>query len=135
MTSTVYNQANSIVDSLRNDMAVQHNHLVQTMFEIQNNRTEAPNPLQQTVTPTASNVSTDATQVLLFKLLQEMQSNMSPKRNGGQRNNRLRNYCWTHGRCNHKSSECNNKKRGHKDDATLQDKKGGSTKKCNSRQE
>ena len=56
MTSTVYNQANAIVDSLRNDMAVQHNHLVQTMFELQNNRTEAPNPLQQTVTPTASNV-------------------------------------------------------------------------------
>ena len=134
MTSNVFNQANAIVDTVRNNMAVQHNHLVQTMVELQTNRNEAPITSNQAVTPTISNVSTDATQVLLLKLLQDLQSNMPPKRNGGNRNNCLRHYCWTHGHCNHKSSECRNKKKGHKDDATLQDKKGGSTKNCNPQQ-
>jgi hypothetical protein len=40
-------------------------------------------------------------------------------------------YCWTHGCINnkeHTSITCNNKKEGHQDDATLKNKKGGSTK-------
>ena len=37
-------------------------------------------------------------------------------------------YCWTHGACNHMSPECRSKADGHKDSATFQDRKGGSTK-------
>ena len=36
-------------------------------------------------------------------------------------------YCWTHGACAHTGFECTNKKPGHIDDATFQDRKGGST--------
>ena len=39
-------------------------------------------------------------------------------------------YCWTHGLCRHKGSDCNNKATGHKDDATFTDRKGGSVKNC-----
>ena len=130
MTSITFNQANAIVDTLRNDMAVQHDHLIQTMVELQ--QTEAPTNANEITTPTINNLSADATQLMILKLLQDMQMQMPPKRNGGPRNNRLRHYCWSHGKCNHKSSECKNKKQGHKDDATLKDKKGGSTKNCNS---
>ena len=41
-----------------------------------------------------------------------------------------RQYCWTHGSCSHKGTECNYKADGHKDDATFADMKGGSTKNC-----
>ncbi|GFH54654.1 hypothetical protein CTEN210_11130 [Chaetoceros tenuissimus] len=36
-------------------------------------------------------------------------------------------YCWTHGACNHKSAECRNKAEGHKDEATKNNRMGGST--------
>ena len=39
-------------------------------------------------------------------------------------------YCWTHGLCRHKGTDCNNKATGHKDDATFSDRKGGSVKNC-----
>jgi hypothetical protein len=44
-------------------------------------------------------------------------------------------YCWSHGRTrnpNHISSNCRNKKPGHKDDATLHNRMGGSNYRCNS---
>ena len=39
-------------------------------------------------------------------------------------------YCWTHGRCNHLGSACNNKAPGHKDTATIANKLGGSCYAC-----
>ena len=53
--------------------------------------------------------------------------------NGSNRRKRKRNntkYCWTHGACAHDSKDCNptTKANGHKDDATLANKMGGSTK-------
>lgn len=51
-----------------------------------------------------------------------------------KKNNNSQFYCWTHGRTrnkNHISSSCNNKKEGHQDDATLDNKKGGCHKYCN----
>jgi uncharacterized phage-associated protein len=40
-------------------------------------------------------------------------------------------YCWTHGRGNHEGPNCNNKAPGHKDEATMDNKMGGSTYGCN----
>ena len=40
-------------------------------------------------------------------------------------------YCWTHGACAHKSKVCTRKRSGHKDNATLANKMGGSTYYCN----
>ena len=51
-----------------------------------------------------------------------------------KKNNNSKFYCWTHGRTrnkNHISCSWNNKKEGHQDDATLDNKKGGSHKYCN----
>ena len=41
-----------------------------------------------------------------------------------------RKYCWTHGWCAHAGAECNMKAEGHKDEATLQDRMGGSNRFC-----
>ena len=43
---------------------------------------------------------------------------------------RYNKYCWTHGRCNHQGSACRNKAPGHKDEASMSDKMGGSTYAC-----
>ena len=40
-------------------------------------------------------------------------------------------YCWTHGACSHDSRSCNNKAQGHQNNATFQNKLGGSTRFCN----
>ena len=51
-----------------------------------------------------------------------------------KKNNNSKFYCWTHGRTrnkNHTSGTCINKKEGHKEDATLDNRKGGSNKYCN----
>ena len=42
----------------------------------------------------------------------------------------LKHYCWSHGAGNHTSADCRNKKSGHKDDATLERRKGGSDAYC-----
>ena len=39
-------------------------------------------------------------------------------------------YCWTHGACAHPSPECKNKRPGHQDAATFENKMGGSTAYC-----
>ena len=39
-------------------------------------------------------------------------------------------YCWNHGACAHSGQNCNSKKEGHKDAATLANKMGGSTAYC-----
>ena len=39
-------------------------------------------------------------------------------------------YCWTHGAGNHSSAECNRRAVGHKREATLTNKLGGSTAYC-----
>ena len=39
-------------------------------------------------------------------------------------------YCWSHGACGHKGSDCKRSKDGHKNDATFNNKLGGSTYGC-----
>ena len=39
-------------------------------------------------------------------------------------------YCWSYGCCVHWGRHCTVKKRGHKDDASFKDRKGGSDKDC-----
>ena len=46
------------------------------------------------------------------------------------RNLRKKKYCWTHGNCAHDSRKCNSKGTGHKNEATFQNKMGGSEKNC-----
>ena len=40
------------------------------------------------------------------------------------------NYCWSHGGCAHKGKDCKYKKQGHQDNATFENKMGGSTYYC-----
>lgn len=70
----------------------------------------------------------------LSKLQTQLQQNqrMRNLQNGGGNPNANRAghtlYCWSHGLCNHKGPDCRKKKEGHKDEATLENRMGGSEK-------
>ena len=55
-------------------------------------------------------------------------SNSNWRNSRCQRNPNQRHYCWRHGACNHPSRECRDKGEGHQDEATFQNRMGGSTK-------
>ena len=128
----MFHQANAIAEVLRHDMENQQETLRNDMENQQhtilaamsNWKTESSKP------PTPS--KEDSTKRAILDALVDLKSCFKvKKRTGGPRNQRLKHYCWSHGRCNHQSKDCRNKKEGHKDNATLKDKKGGSTKNCN----
>ena len=60
-------------------------------------------------------------------------NNNNNSNNGGRTQRQRRNtakYCWSHGACAHKSAECTKIRDGHKVDATMANKMGGSTRYC-----
>ena len=67
------------------------------------------------------------------EVLKNITNTSGGNNNGGSGYRKRRNiskYCWSHGACAHSSAECNNKKRGHQNDATFSNKMGGSTRFC-----
>ena len=107
-----------------------------------------------TLSHQANSVQGDPVQLEILKLLRQMQQTMvSPPQqsnkgnNSGQRNRRRQprktldnatfnrnvtdKYCWTHGACGHESNQCNAKAHGHQDNATLENRMGGSNAFCN----
>ena len=63
----------------------------------------------------------------MMEMLQATNSNSNSNRSS-RRNPNLTKYCWTHGLCSHSSNECRTKADGHKNNATLQNRLGGSNK-------
>ena len=57
-------------------------------------------------------------------------SNTSQRPGVPRRRRNVSNYCWSHGACAHTSAECQNKRTGHQDAATFNNKMGGSTSYC-----
>ena len=87
---------------------------------------------------TANVVTADATQLAILQLLKGLIEEITclktdnKRRNNKNNNNNKKFYCWTHGRCNHKGVDCRNKANNHKDEATVNNRMGGSNKGCRS---
>ena len=60
-------------------------------------------------------------------LIAKMNTGNNQYRPGKKRKRTVSKYCWTHGACAHSSRECRSKATGHKDDATFENRMGGST--------
>jgi hypothetical protein len=84
----------------------------------------------------SSNTDVAASLAEILRRLQQLEtrdtdndgtSTTNERPNNRNRPRRVTEYCWTHGACNHKSSECNNKTEGHQDTATKNNRMGGST--------
>ena len=65
--------------------------------------------------------------------MKEIQREVLPGKkstDGGNRQPKQKQYCWTYGSCAHSSKGCRMKKEGHKDAATFNNMMGGSNKNC-----
>ena len=92
---------------------------------------------QQAFALQANSANTDVATSLaeILRRLQQLEASNTDSTNNTTTNDTRRNtrtrrftgYCWTHGACNHKSTECRNKSEGHKDEATKDNRMGGST--------
>ena len=104
-------------------------------------------------TQAASSITSNQTQLAILQLLREIQLDMrkSASGNNARGNNATRqrrqnqktpddrttpprantsHYCWTHGAWHHPSNKCRYKAQGHKDEATFENKMGGSCAYC-----
>ena len=136
----------------------QQNEQLMAMMETMANVSHATNetcnePPEQSVNATTTNVNQEILQ-LLRTIQQQMTNgqgvnggngtnggtgaNGSGRRGRNRRtpdnasfNRRVRDkYCWTHGGCNHCSSKCSRKAPGHRDEATFDNRMGGSNAFC-----
>ena len=76
-------------------------------------------------------------QTMMMQCMQGNSANPNPLRTfQRQSSTRARNpnqckYCWTHGWCNHFGRDCRSKAEGHRDEATKENRMGGSTRNIN----
>ena len=63
----------------------------------------------------------------LRQMVQKLTQHIQPK---GQKQKKPRQYCWTHGWCAHNGTQCQAPADGHKIQATLANKLGGSNNNC-----
>ena len=150
MAQAGFHQINHVAEEMRDSFQITRSELANMMAVLQNEGEETAQPesyLTQSdqYHPTANAVVESDTQVEILKLLQAMQgslmnsnANPAPKNkvckktpdNPNFTRRITRDYCWTHGMCAHKSSECRAKAKGHKNAATNDDKLGGSKAFC-----
>ena len=98
----------------------------------------------QSVNSTVSDLTLQSLQKqmeLMQNMMHQMSQMTAPSSNTRNSTRRSRNaraqqprnqyqskYCWTHGLCHHTSNDCRSKADGHKDDATIDNRMGGSNK-------
>ena len=108
--------------------------------------TEEENNMADEYMNNVANMATNNQQLLptFLQQMQEMQKMMNDMQQqlaNSQSNNNTRTrrqttrrntskYCWSHGACSHSSKDCNSKRDGHQDNATFENKMGGSTYYC-----
>ena len=96
---------------------------------------QVPAMYASTVAPTGSS-DTELLRPIaqLQQQLLTLQTTPSLQHGGGRQSRHRHNvskYCWSHGACAHDGKDCKNKKQGHQDGATFNNKMGGSTAFCN----
>ena len=130
MQTSSFQQANYVANEVRAEIAQTQESILQAFAAQQQTLAEQHTAITDAAerNEQMNAATTESTQLAILQLLKQIKDEM--KTTTTVRTPRRKFYCWTHGGCNHKSSECRNKKEGHQDDATFNDKKGGSTKGC-----
>jgi predicted RNA-binding protein with RPS1 domain len=100
------------------------------------NQTNLAETLQANAVLTATNTTMSTQLAQIMQGMQLLQTQMAVRHTGDTPTNVQGSqsapqvpwmYCWTHGKCKHSGAICKHKKEGHKDDATMENKMGGST--------
>ena len=158
MQQAGYHHANMLADKLRADLQMQGNEMLAMVQGFaESNITQPPEEEHPQPAPAANAVVQDSIQLEILRLLRDISAQNSQnsgrggrggrtgrtaRGNGGPRigthtpdnasfNRRVTsNYCHTHGACNHDSRACTTKAPGHHDNATMDNRMGGSNAFC-----
>ena len=154
MQQAGYHHANHLAQQLRTDIQQRDSDLLSIIQSAVESSTAPPSiaPTDiSSVTETqyrANAIQSDPIQLEILKLLQQMQQSLTttdtntgnnrrgkkiPKKtpdNASFNRSQTDKYCWTHGACGHLSSGCRAPAAGHKEDATFQNRMGGSNAFC-----
>ena len=150
-----YHHANFIASQVMNEVQDVKSSVIELLQGNEEDKENSPPP-QENKANAAIKPEADPTltlQMEMLKLMKSLQQDVNGMKSNN-RNNRNRNrdnynnnynnppprpyrprrntehYCWSHGACAHPGSQCNFKKPGHKDKATIDNKMGGSTYYC-----
>ena len=149
MQQAGYHHANMLASQLRADIVQQQTEMLAMMQDLVTGPPpqEDEIPVQQAANATIA----DNVQMQMLQILRQMQAaqnagNANRERVPGRDRTRNRNrktpgnasfqradkseYCWTHGACNHNAGACNRKAPGHRTNATLANRRGGSNAFC-----
>ena len=133
--STSYFQANQVIAEVNSNINKMKTDILENMSLLHNqsqpydsSSLSSPTLPTQASSVTSSNVSNAELLTLIQQLQQQLATQTPDPKKPSKRI--ITNYCWTHGACGHPSKLCRNKKPGHQDEATFDDKMGGSTYYC-----
>ena len=133
--NTSYFQANQVITEVNSNINKMKTDILDNMSLLHNqsqhydsSSLSSPTLPTQASSVTSSNVSNEE----LLKLIQQLQQQLATQTPAPKKptNRIITDYCWTHGACGHPSKICCNKKTGHQDDATFDNKMGGSVYYC-----
>ena len=106
------------------------------MAEQNNSVSTAHTTISETQQDSANSITSDITMQTLqaqmemmrhmMETMKTMQSNSGNNSKKGKRNPNQSKYCWTHGMCSHTGFDCRTPADGHKKEATVENKMGGS---------
>ena len=155
MRNTPFHQANlALQEEVRRDFQRMRDEVVQSLnvmaTEVNNSNSVPPPDSANAATRTSTTAGSNRDDELaaMFRAMTTQLTTMNSRitdilgqnngagRGGGDRPNgnrqrrNMRFYCWTHGACNHPGSACRNPKPGHKNEATFEDRMGGSNFYC-----
>ena len=82
------------------------------------------------LTPSVNATHQDKIQLKMLEILERIDKKLDNDNKRDRTRRVVDFYCWTHGAGNHKSSDCRNKKDGHKDNATFNNRMSGSNAYC-----
>ena len=102
---------------------------------LQSEQEDVESDLTPPTLPSANASMNDKVQLKMLEILERIDkklndNNKQPPKKRPRGRRVLDFYCWSHGAGNHKSCDCRNKKFGHKNDATFENKMGGSNAYC-----
>ena len=123
--SSIQNDAQSAIEQLTNATMADRNHITE-LVQANNSMSNDMKALQESICILQAQVA-----ALMQTAISVPVAPTNSMRN--RRNPYSQAYCWTHGRTYndlHISSTCKNRKDGHKDNATLHNRMGGSDKNC-----
>ena len=142
MQSAGYHQANFMAERVLQEVHSVQNLVTEAMDRFPTATGQENVPSVQAPVANATISTSDAMQLQMLELIKNLQEEVKTLKTGTTSNSYAANksqrkrtnttkYCWSHGACTHSSKECNKKKTGHQDEATFNNKLGGSTYYCN----